>query len=236
MVLSEDLLYSDAVAGHIIPDPISSKNIPKFLHMINARENYYSSLLKDISCILDPLPYDPCPTYTDYMGANFGCTVEVYNRAGGIPPVHVGEDRAFFEALKKVDAKIRHEPRAPVVVSGRLVGRAEGGMADTISSRILNPPTMADDRFETVDKAIDRIKLRRLWNDTWSKKNYHSAFMLSELLNLNPDFVYQLLNEKYCGIGWSYLEQYRLPKIQFPLSQLDTEISIAENYIKSYFI
>jgi len=47
-----------------------------------------------------------------------------------------------FEPAKKlrlVDTKIRHAPEVSVSVSGRLKGRAAGGMADMIRRRLVAP-------------------------------------------------------------------------------------------------
>jgi hypothetical protein len=44
-----------------------------------------------------------------------------------MPATPFGEDRAFFDALRRIDARIRHAPGARVVVSARIVGRAPGG-------------------------------------------------------------------------------------------------------------
>jgi hypothetical protein len=52
------------------------------------------------------------------------------------PGTPLGEDRAFFDALRRVDARIRHVPGVRVVVSARIVGRAPGGMADTMRRRV----------------------------------------------------------------------------------------------------
>ena len=50
-------------------------------------------------------------------------TVAAYWRAGGMPATPLGEDRAFFDALRRMDARIRHAPGAaswsPPVSSAR---------------------------------------------------------------------------------------------------------------------
>ena len=68
------------------------------------------------------------------------------------------EDRRFFAALRASGARIRHAPEIEVVVSGRLVGRAEGGMADTIHRRMRRADPYLDDALEPVRDFWRRIR------------------------------------------------------------------------------
>jgi hypothetical protein len=56
-------------------------------------------------------------------------TVETYRRAGGIPPLPSLEDVALHDALRRIDARIRHSPAVRVVTSARPRGRTEFGFA-----------------------------------------------------------------------------------------------------------
>ena len=60
--------------------------------------------------ILDPDPNDPPLRHTEASGASLAVTVAAFERVGGIPPVPSGEDRAFVDALQRIDARIRHDP------------------------------------------------------------------------------------------------------------------------------
>lgn len=88
-------------------------------------------------------------------------------RIGGAPLVSCGEDRALVAALRLVDARVRHAPGIVVLVSGRLAGRAAGGMAETLQRRSVSPDLLADDRLEpTVDalrRALARARLRAVF-------------------------------------------------------------------------
>jgi hypothetical protein len=126
----------------------------------DAAERRYSALLDRITSLLDPDPFDPWPRHDEHSGASIAVTAAAYREAGGIPVVPVGEDRAFFAALRRIDAPIRHANDVAVTVSGRTVGRAAGGMADTIRRRLAAPDPWLDDRLEPVDLAVARAKLR----------------------------------------------------------------------------
>jgi Glycosyl transferase family 2 len=151
---------ADAVAGRAVIDPVEALLIPPALHAADARECHYSNLLDEIHALLDPDPADPWPRHLEASGASLAVTVAAYRRAGGVPSLPLGEDRAFVAALRRADARVRHAPEVWVTVSGRLVGRAAGGMADTMRRRMTTMDTMVDDRLEPAARAARRARLR----------------------------------------------------------------------------
>jgi len=159
---------ADAVAGRAVIEPEGAKLIPCHLHAIDAREGAYATLLDEICALVDPDPADPWPRHDEESGASVAVTVAAYRRAGGIPATALGEDRAFFDSLRRVDARIRHAPEISVLVSARVLGRAIGGMADTMSRRIERPDPFLDHRLETALDALRRVHMRRLLRDAWS--------------------------------------------------------------------
>ncbi len=78
-----------------------------------------------------------------------------------MPDIPCGEDRAFVEALLAHDFVVRHDPDLVVVTSGRLQGRAQGGVADTIRMRCDAPDSLCDERLEQVDRVVARALLRK---------------------------------------------------------------------------
>jgi Glycosyltransferase like family 2 len=158
---------ADAVAGRAEIDPVGARLIPDRLHTIVAGECAYARLLDEIGSLLDPDPADPWPRHDEHHGASIAVTVAAYRRAGGMSVAPLAEDRAFFDALRRVDARIRHAPEVRVVVSARLHGRALGGMADTMRRRIIQMDPFLDARVEPAKAAARRAhtrgKLRRMW-------------------------------------------------------------------------
>ncbi len=150
---------ADAVAGRALMDSADAAAIPAALHEADARECAYGALLDQIESLVDPDPSDPWPRHTEHSGASICVTWEAWRRAGGVPAVSLGEDRAFFHALRRNDARIRHAPDVSVTVSGRISGRAQGGMADTIRRRLAAPDLFIDDAMEP---ALDRVRRLRL--------------------------------------------------------------------------
>ncbi len=160
---------ADAVAGRAEIEPRGAALIPAHLHEIDAQECTYAALLDEIAALIDPTPYDPWPRHDEHSGASIAVTVQAYRRTGGLPPVRLAEDRAFFEALRRVDARIRHDPAARVVVSARIEGRAAGGMADTIRRRIAAADAFLDPRLEHVAAHLRRVRLRARLRRAWAE-------------------------------------------------------------------
>ncbi len=161
---------ADAVAGRAEIEPSGAQLIPAYLHDLDAQECRYAALRDEIAALLDPDPTDPWPRHDEHSGASIAVTVAAYRRAGGIPPVALGEDRTFFDALRRVDARIRHAPEARVVVSARTVGRAAGGMADTMRQRMARVHEFLDERLEPVVDALRRARLRVALRGGWQDR------------------------------------------------------------------
>jgi hypothetical protein len=159
---------ADAVAGAYRADAAELRLLPPALVAREAAEARYAALLDELAANLDPLPHDPWPRHATHSGASFALTAAAYRRIGGLPPLPLGEDRALFAALERVDARIRHAPEAMVTVSARLRGRARGGMAETLRRRARDPQAAPpDSRLLPVAEAWTRLcarrALRRLW-------------------------------------------------------------------------
>ena len=152
---------ADAVAGRLALDPGDAASLPAALHRRGALEAKYEALLTEIVARLDPIPGNPWPHHWCRSGASLAVRASTYHAIGGMPDVPLGEDRAFVEALLAHDLVVRHDPDLVVVTSGRLQGRAVGGVADTIRRRCDAPDSVCDDRLERLERAMFRAILRR---------------------------------------------------------------------------
>lgn len=126
---------ADAVGGviHLLPDDLDT--------LLREREAVYDAyqldrrlqrLIARLESILDPEPADPWPRHMEHFGASIACTPTIYAACGGLPPVRHLEDVAFVDALRRVQAKIRHCPDTHVFTSARFDGRAEIGLSDQL--------------------------------------------------------------------------------------------------------
>jgi hypothetical protein len=197
---------AEVVAGWVELDPVDWGRIPLSLHEDDAREMEYDSLCDEVHARLDPDPFDPWPRHTQHPGASIAVTAQAYVQCGRIPPVASGEDRALIEALRRVDARIRHAPEVRVVVSGRTAGRAAGGMADTILRRLTQPDLLLDDRLEPAAacarRALCRGQLRRAFLGETSLVG-----PVTQRLGLPIRQVTEALDARFFGEAWANLEE-----------------------------
>ena len=194
---------AEVVAGQADIDPIGAALIPRHLHDIDARECAYASLLDEIAALVDPDPADPWPRHDEHSGASIAVTTAAYRRAGGMPAAPLGEDRQFFAALRRIDARIRHDRAARVVVSARVLGRAPGGMADTIRRRMMVVDALIDDRLEPAAAALRRVRLRAYAHRLWRGQG-GSAPRLAAMLCMPID---DAMRAPYFGEAWAEIER-----------------------------
>lgn len=151
----------DAVAGRIALDDADAARLPAALHERGSREGGYEARLIELEALIDPVPHDPWPRHWTTSGATLAVRLGTYRRVGGMPPLAVGEDKAFVSSLLSSDARVRHDPGILVVTSGRLDGRAPGGAADTMKLRCEVPESPCDPRLEPLPQALFRYAWRR---------------------------------------------------------------------------
>ena len=217
---------AEAVAGQAAIEPVGAMLIPAHLHAADAAECDYAALLDEIGALLDPDPADPWPRHDEHAGASIAVTPAAYRRAGGIPPVPLAEDRAFFAALRRVDARIRHARDVRVVVSARTVGRAAGGMADTMRRRMVAADAFLDERLEPVRDAARRASLRAWLRRLWSAETRSpgASSLLAMRLSLPREELATLLATRYFGEAWAEVEacsamlrrRHRVPVVDRP--------------------
>ena len=219
---------ADVVAGWVDLHPIEWGQIPAKLHEDDARECAYDALCDEIHALLDPDPADPWPRHTHHSGASIAVTSAAFARCGGVPPVPSGEDRALVSALRRIDARIRHAPEVHVTVSGRIEGRAEGGMADTIRRRLVQPDEFLDERLEPAGacarRALCRASLRRAFNAPDQE-----IASLAGALQLRQSTLAHLLRAPYFGMAWQDVERLSpaLRRTRVPVTHLPAETRIA---------
>lgn len=182
----------DAVAGRAVLNTADEVMIPTRLREDDALECAYAAALDEMASIIAPRQWDPWPRHTEHSGASIAVTVAAYGRAGGMPAAPVAEDRKFFAALEATGAHVRHAPEIVVTVSGRTIGRAEGGMADTIRRRLHRADPYLDDALEP---AMDRW--RRLRGETLGEQRLVPAQAAAAELEKAQQILVQLsLNQQ----------------------------------------
>jgi hypothetical protein len=150
---------ADAVLGDIALDE-EGDLLPPALHRRGELESAYEALLTELSALLDPLDYNPWPHHATISAASIAITRDAYLAVGGLPRVPLGEDKALVAELVRLDRKIRFCPEIRVITSGRVEGRAPGGVADTLRLRSNDPDAFCDELLEPFRVAIKRAKWR----------------------------------------------------------------------------
>ena len=196
---------ADVVCGKAIIHPEEAALIPAHLHEDDARECLYIDLLDAIANALSPDPADPGPRHTEASGASLAMTVSAFLRAGGVPHVPSGEDRALIKSLQRIDARIRHDPAISVTVSGRMTGRAAGGMADTIRRRMVRQDEFTDESVEPAGDAFRRADFRQRVRMVWAGERVDPD--LAADVQLSPASLRDHLSQPYFGAAWAHVEQ-----------------------------
>jgi GT2 family glycosyltransferase len=194
----------DAVCGMAAIDPVDEAAIPAHLIADDLAESHYTQLLDEIDHIIDPRPWDPWPRHTHRSGASIAVRSAVYAAVGGLPKVSHSEDRDFIAKLEQRDCKIRHDPCLTVIVSGRRVGRAEGGMAETIARRMMAQDIWADDRLEMPLAALRRSQLRREARAIWA--SHLACGFLASTLRLPFAELEVMMRSPWFGDAWAAIE------------------------------
>nr|WP_294543724.1 glycosyltransferase [uncultured Rhodopila sp.] len=223
---------ADVVCGRAVVDPWEAAMIPAHLHADDALECRLIALLDDIAWMLDPEAHDPPPRHTEASGASLAVSVDAYHRVGGIPAIACGEDRAFVASLWRMDARVRHDPGIKVVVSGRIEGRAEGGMADAIRRRMVQQDEYADEQAEPAEDAARRYSLRSRVRQAWSARRTDGG--LAADLDVAAELVAGAVSGPFFGSAWAELERLspvlRRRRVRF--AELSREIERAEDVLR----
>lgn len=116
------------IGGRIELDELEAEAAP-IIFMLRRRFDAYWQAVRAIEDAVDPVPWDMPPRHGDHTGASLALSVDLYARAGGVPLLPTGEDRALVEVAIKAGGKLIHPNAVWTRASSRTVGRANGGMA-----------------------------------------------------------------------------------------------------------
>jgi Glycosyl transferase family 2 len=196
---------ADAVLGTLVLDE-EGDLLPNALHRRGCLEGSYEALLTELSAMVDPIEWNPWPHHATISGASLALTVESYRRVGGLPRVPLGEDKALVAQLLHHDLKIRFEPGIRVVTSGRVDGRAPGGVADTLRIRSIEPEAFCDEALEPFRIAIERARSRRRLRLLRQRGELSEISRWCEMLSISRDEGRRIVEADTFGRAWSIAE------------------------------
>ncbi|WP_428376889.1 glycosyltransferase [Lichenicoccus sp.] len=229
----------DAVCGRAEIDPADAMQISAALHEDDAREVAFGAMLDEIHALADPDPADPLPRHTEHSGASIAVTVAAWRRAGGMLPLPTGEDRGFLRSLRLVDATVRHAPDVRVTVSGRLHGRAAGGMAETMARRMIRQDEMLDADLEPAAICLRRATLRARARLAWRERGTISSSWSKAVQNLAADAQLPVLDVARWvrmarfGAAWAGIEAASPALIRIAVARgaLDLQVAAAQRIL-----
>ena len=203
----------DAVAGYVMADPFELMELPAAILERGSLEWEYQQLDAEMVARVDPDTHDPWPRHNQNCGASAAITLAAYRRIGGLPPKPVGEDRALFEMVRRIDGRIRHSLRVQVITSARTDGRALGGLSDAIRLRG-EPDHACDDNLEVAvvafRRALWRRRLRRLWG---TDGQAICASDWAGRLQVTPRALREACDQRHFGEAWAEIEAIS-PRLQ----------------------
>lgn len=217
---------AQAVCGAIELDPLEAACIAH-LAQDDAREKSLLALLDEITSLLNPDPFDPWPRHQQQSGASIALRSDILILAGGPPQVAACEDRILIEKLRRVDARIRHAPAIRVRVSGRLKGRAAGGMAETLARRMLQQDALTDEKLEPAIDALRRANAQARLRAV--RQGDADASALAADLLIDPAGMHRILQLKFEGQAWAEVQRISpvLHRRRVAFADLQREIRVA---------
>lgn len=224
----------DAVAGSVNISPDDCDQIVPSLDQRNNLEGQYTVLIDELESLIDPVPHDPWPRHFNASGANLAVNVRAIRRLPDFPSMTCGEDRALVRAMEALDMKVRHDTLTAAHTSGRLFGRAAGGMADTLRHRTHVPDSLCDERLECADRAYLRAWLRATWRRLRGKPNPAPMESLAVELGIPFAVVAAAADVDTFGASWHMLEDAspRLTRRPIAPAHLPLEIQRATELLQ----
>lgn len=227
----------EAVAGSVDLHPSDCDQLDEGLRNRGKLEATYTELLDRLDTMVDPVPHDPWPRHYNASGANIAVRLEALSGIEDFPDVACGEDRLFIRDLEAHGRRVRHDCETRVLTSGRLIGRAKGGMADTLQRRITVPSTPCDPRLERADRVYFRASLRARLRKSWSQLQGDDEAIraLGELMAIDSSCVTLALEAPTFEAAWQNLETVSSALERRPLApnDLPQEIARARSLLES---
>jgi glycosyltransferase involved in cell wall biosynthesis len=226
----------DAVAGYVIADPYELMQLPPEILERGSLEWEYQQLAAELEARADPQGCDPWPRHNQNCGASAAITARAYRLIGGLPPRPVGEDRALFQSLRRVDGRIRHSLDVQVITSARIDGRALGGLSDAIRLRG-EPDHPCDEMLEvavvTLRRAVWRSQLRTLWRH--SRETGLASTPWPARLGISERDFRRAAERRHFGEFWTELEALspRLKRQLVTGAQLKRELRRMRRLVES---
>lgn len=195
--LHEIACGADAVGGRIVTDRASRAALDSYARACYLREVGYCYLVAELETYLDADPDDVWPRHYQHYGASLAVTAEMYEQAGGMPPVRTPEDVAFYRALVRVNAHFRHSPLVRVTTSARQTGRTNIGLANQLNEWTAMGQRQQPFLVKSVAEIETRLRARHGLRVLWERilDGYQPIIEVAPLANTLGIATHWLTNE-----------------------------------------
>ncbi len=187
----------------------------------------YRYLQAQLESIIDPQPADPWPRHFQNFGPSLAVTAALYERAGRLPVLRALEDVRFYEALQRLDARIRHCPNVQVLTSARTQGRVDFGFSVQLQEwgQMLQQgnPFMVS----PADYWAFRFTLQRHLRQAWQRRSFTALQPVAQMLSLSSHLLFDRMEgDRYFGTFWQWFT--KLPEFDRLIAQRFTPVPITE--------
>lgn len=153
----------DAVGGRILLEPDELAALPRGVRRLFLLDIGYRRALEEMHALYAPDAHDPFPRHHQNFGGSLAVTAAAYRRAGGMPLKPFREDVGLYHALVDCGSRFRHSLGVRVYTSGRMIGRARGGLADAFAWWTAQVRDAAPIVVESASAAEVRFRELGLW-------------------------------------------------------------------------
>lgn len=235
---------ADAVGGRIEIHPAELEKLDEPTRFFYLLDEKYRLLAVEFESRLDSLEHDTYPRHHQHFNGSFAVTTDAYERAGGVPDVKFLEDVAFYNALLRIDAKVRHSPQMRIYTSARNAGRTELGLSTQLNEwQIMgqNKDVYFVESAESLEKRYTaRRNLRLIHQDLQAKKllSYAEISAIAKTLCVSADWLFEeIKNCRTCGNLFERIADAQAAngkwKAQNPLVAVESAIVTLENKLET---
>ncbi len=151
---------AEAVGGRILVNAAELRQMGGKARRFHLLDVGYRLAAAELEARLDVVSHDYLPRHHQHFNGSFAVTTEAFQRAGGVPDVRFLEDVAFYQALLRVDARVRHSPLVRVETSARCTGRTELGLSTQLTEWTIMGGSVHDYFVESAAAIERRVSLR----------------------------------------------------------------------------
>ena len=234
-IMQEIAKGCDAVGGRIL-----TRKEPCISRLYHLRDVAYRSLLAQAEALLDPEAHDPWPRHYQYFGASMAVTCSTYHQVGRLPQVPFLEDNAFYQALQRMDARIRKTPAVKAYTSTRLSGRVAIGFSEQLKKWSCYDEHGFNQEAEQAKAWLIKFKNKNLLRQCW-RSYLANGFYEEELLQqiaedffLDPKCLHlEITTNVYFGKLWENVRK-KISKGKWGKSWELVHISVAIKDLRAF--